>query len=47
MSLNVAGPRHKREKVAAVWPHSVRYGREVRSQQGWGLDRHMSMQRVP
>ena len=38
----MAGPRHKREKVAAVWPHSVRYGREVRVQQGWGLDRHVS-----
>lgn len=25
-----AGPRHERERVAAVWPHSVRYGREVR-----------------
>lgn len=25
----MAEVRHKRERVAAVWPHSVRYGREV------------------
>lgn len=40
-AISMAGPRHKREKVAAVWPHSVRYGREVRSQQGLGLNRHV------
>ena len=24
-----AGPKHAREEMAAVWPHSIRYGREV------------------
>ena len=24
-----AEPMHKREEMAAVWPHSIRYGREV------------------
>ena len=24
-----AGPSHKREHMAAVWPHSIRHGREV------------------
>jgi hypothetical protein len=24
-----AGPSHKREQIAAVWPHSIRHGREV------------------